>query len=117
MSETQPKRFHAVRLSIDNLLGGVSKFGRSFKDVRATFFWIKNIRDKPAKTFFNWNYCDHCQRHNGPKGCLLSPKELFLSHVASWSKFSFRISRKLQLQNLDQLFLSINISNTNIKKF
>ena len=117
MSETQPKRFHAVRLSIDNLLGGVSKFGRSFKDVRATFFWIKNIRDKPAKTLFNWNYCDHCQRHNGPKGCLLSPKELFLSHVASWSKFSFRISRKLQLQNLDQLFLSINISNTNIKKF
>ena len=43
MSETQPKRFHAVRLSIDNLLGGVSKFGRSFKDVGATYFRSKTL--------------------------------------------------------------------------
>ena len=45
---------------------------------------------------------EDCRRHNGPKGCLLSPKELLLCHVTSWSKFSFRISTKLQLPNHDQ---------------
>ena len=62
-------------------------------------------------------YIKHCQRQNGPQGCLLSPKELLLSYVTSWSKFSFRISTKLQLPNLDQtsgskswLFFSHKIS-------
>ena len=44
----------------------------------------------------------YCRRHNWPKGCMLSPKELLFSHVTSWSNFSFRVSTTLKLQNLDQ---------------
>ena len=60
-------------------------------------------------------YIKHCQRQKGPQGCLLSPKELLLSYVTSWSKFSFRISIKLQLPNLDQTSGSKSWPNFNFK--
>ena len=36
----------------------------------------------------------HCKRHNRSKGCVLSPKQLFSSHVTIWSNFSLISPKK-----------------------
>ena len=46
--------------------------------------------------------CKHCQYHNGFKDWVLSHKYLHLNRIRWWSKFSFRISTKIQHQNHDQ---------------
>ena len=84
MSETQPKRFHAVRLSIDNLLGGVSKFGRSFKDVRATFFGSKTLEINRQRRTLTGIIVIIAKGTTDPRVVCFHQKELFLSHVTSW---------------------------------
>ena len=84
MSETQPKRFHAVRLSIDNLLGGVSKFGRSFKDVRATFFRSKTLEINRQRRTLTGIIVIIAKGTTDPRVVCFHQKELFLSHVTSW---------------------------------
>jgi len=122
--QNEPEQFHDRKfVGWTTFLFLVLKMGRTIENT-LKISWDILITLHPNVVLnvrtFKGRRVDHLlkQGHNRPnKGWVLSPKYLLLHHITKWSKFSFRISTKLQHQNLDHTLASKCWPNFSFKFF